>query len=214
MKNSTLTEILPITDGPSAAVLVQHPLRRRILAAAREPVSATELAGQFGLARQKVNYHVRQLAKAGFLRLAGRRVRRNLIERQYQATAQSYVLAPQLLGPVAASGSEASDPFSASYLLGLTSLAQRELTALTEAASQAGVRVLTLSVMSEIRFESAEQRAAFGRALTEAVTTVMAEHTTPFVTATGEPGKGRPFRLIIGCHPIPIERESTGRGRD
>jgi hypothetical protein len=200
--NSQL-EVQAIRSGSQAAVLVQHPLRRRILAAAREAVSATELAAQLGQARQKVNYHVRQLAKAGFLRPAGRRMRRNLIERKYQATAQSYVLSPEILGPVAASGSEASDVYSATYLLGLTSLAQGELSAVTEAASRAGVRVLTLSVMSEIRFESGEQRAAFGAALTEAITEVIGRHTTAHRTSTGEPGKGRPYRFILGCYPIP-----------
>lgn len=198
-----LLEIQPITSGSQAAVLVQHPLRRRILAAAREPVSATELAVQLGQARQKVNYHVRQLAKAGFLRPAGRRMRRNLIERKYQATARSYVLSPEILGPVAASGSEASDVYSATYLLGLTSLAQGELSAVSEAASKARVRVLTLSVMSEIRFAGAAQRASFGAALTDAVTEVIARYTTANRTSTGEPGRGRPYRLIVGCYPIP-----------
>lgn len=200
---SAVLDVQAITTGAQATVLVQHPLRRRILAAAREPVSATELAAQLGQARQKVNYHVKQLAKAGLLRPAGRRMRRNLVERKYQATAQTYVLSPEILGPVAASGREASDVYSASYLLGLSSLAQGELSAVTEAARRAGVRVLTLSVMSEIRFESAEQRGEFGAALTEAVTEVIARHTSANRGITGEPGKGRPYRFILGCYPIP-----------
>jgi biotin operon repressor len=198
-----LAEVEPISEGGRAAVLVQHPLRRRILAAAREPRSATELAAYLGQGRQKVNYHVRQLAKAGFLRPAGRNLRRNLVEQKYQATARSYVISPEILGPVAASGSEASDVYSASYLLGLTSLAQRELSTVTDAARAARVRVLTLSAMSEIRFESAEQRAAFGAAVTEAITNVIARHTSPNQTSTGEPGRGRPYRFILGCYPIP-----------
>ena len=199
----SIAELECVTDGARAAALLQHPLRRRLLANATEPVSATELARQLGLTRQAVNYHVRQLVKAGFLKPAGRRMRRNLVERQYVATARSYVLAPQLLGPVAA-GLQ-TDAFSSSYLLGLTSLAQQELTEVWEAASAAGVRVLTMSLMSEVRFASAAQRAEFAQALTSAVGDVVARHTNPYRTAAGEAGAGRPYRLVLGCYPIPRE---------
>jgi hypothetical protein len=145
--------------------------------------------------------------KAGFLKPAGRRMRRNLVERQYVATARSYVLAPQILGPVAA-GVQA-DAFSASYLLGLTSLAQQELTDVWEAASAAGVRVLTMSLMSEVRFASAAQRAEFAQALTDAVTEVVARHTNPFRTPSGEASEGRPYRLVLGCYPIPREETKS-----
>ena len=202
-----IAELECVTDGGRAAVLIQHPLRRRVLAEAADPVSATELARRLGLTRQAVNYHVRQLLKAGFLKPAGRRMRRNLVERQYVATARSYVLAPQILGPVAA-GVQA-DAFSASYLLGLTSLAQQELTDVWEAASAAGVRVLTMSLMSEVRFASAAQRAEFAQALTDAVTEVVARHTNPFRTPSGEAGEGRPYRLVLGCYPIPREETKS-----
>ena len=202
-----IAELECVTDGGRAAVLIQHPLRRRVLAEAAEPVSATELARRLGLTRQGVNYHVRQLAKAGFLKPAGRRMRRNLVERQYVATARSYVLAPQLLGPVAAGVQ--TDAFSATYLLGLTSLAQQELTEVWEAASAAGVRVLTMSLMSEVRFANATQRAEFAQALTEAVTEVVARHTNPYRTPSGEAGEGRPYRMVLGCYPIPREERKS-----
>ena len=202
-----IAELECVTDGGRAAVLIQHPLRRRVLAEAAEPVSATELARRLGLTRQGVNYHVRQLVKAGFLKPAGRRMRRNLVERQYVATARSYVLAPQLLGPVAAGVQ--SDAFSATYLLGLTSLAQQELTEVWEAASAAGVRVLTMSLMSEVRFANATQRAEFAQALTEAVTEVVARHTNPYRTPSGEAGEGRPYRMVLGCYPIPRDERKS-----
>src|SRR5688572_21365403 len=43
-----------VSDGPRVAALVQHPVRRRILALARTPMSATEMAGRLGLTRQRV----------------------------------------------------------------------------------------------------------------------------------------------------------------
>lgn len=74
-----------IRDGRRAALLVQHPLRSRILNVARAPMSPSAIAAQLGESRQKVNYHVRQLRRAGFLRSAGRRRKRGLVEQRVVA---------------------------------------------------------------------------------------------------------------------------------
>ncbi|HUF51649.1 MAG TPA: helix-turn-helix domain-containing protein [Longimicrobiales bacterium] len=195
--------MIAIRDADTAAVLIGHPIRQRILAEAREPVSAAELAGRLGAPRQRLNYHVRLLAKSGLLRPAGRRRRRNMEEHRYTATARAYVLSPELLESLEARPEAIADGFSAAYLQALTSRAQRELAAVTAAASDAGVRLLTLSLDSALRFESAAQRAAFGRALTDAVALVVAEHTSPSTTEAGAPGTDRAYRLIVGCYPIP-----------
>lgn len=200
-----LRDIETVRDHRRAAVLVQHPLRRQILAGAREPVSASELARALDQPRQRLNYHVRQLARAGFLRPAGRRMRRNLEERKYVATARAYVLAPDLLGDVMPSAESAADTLSASYLLALATQAQRELGEVTDAAAEAGVRVLTLAVHAEVRFTSGAERAAFGKALTEAVAGVVAAHGGPARRADGGEARGRPYRLLVGCYPIPQE---------
>jgi hypothetical protein len=57
-------------------------------------------------------------------------------------------------------------------------------------------------VMSEIRFESSEQRSSFGAALTEAVREVIGRYTSPNQTS---PGKSPPYRFILGCYPIPFD---------
>ncbi|MGH7606410.1 MAG: helix-turn-helix domain-containing protein, partial [Gemmatimonadales bacterium] len=190
------------------ATLVRHPVRRRILAEARKPVSAAELAVRLDQPRQRLNYHVRELARTGFQKPAGRRMKRNLEERRYLATARAYVLSPELLGPLAAHPGTAPDRFSATYLQGLTSLAQEELGRVQAAAEAARVRVRTLSLHAAVRFESAAQRAAFAAALTDAVSDIVAAHTSRARTPGGEPGPGQPFRLVVGCYPIPTtERE-------
>ena len=192
-----------ITDGHRAAVLVQHPLRPRILSLAREPVSATQMAAALGETRQKVNYHVRQLHSVGLLKPAGRRKRRNMVEQRFVATARAYVLAPQLVGPLAAEAAQVADVLSASYLVALASQAQAELATVMEAAGAQGKRVSTLSVSAEMRFESAEQREGFARALQSALTRVVAEHSAPTTKRDGSAGIGRTYRLVVGCYPIP-----------
>src|SRR5215207_2831476 len=101
MTAPALPDIETVADGRRAAALVQHPVRRRILVLARTPMSASEMAGRLGLTRQGVNYHVRQLERAHFLARAERRLRRNMVEQRYVATARFYVIAPELLGQLA-----------------------------------------------------------------------------------------------------------------
>ena len=163
---------------------------------------------RLGEPRQRLNYHVRQLARYGFLRLDSRRRKRNMEERRYVATARAYVLGPQLLGPLAATPETATDIFSANYLLALAVQAQRELSQVSEAAAAAGVRVRTLSLNTALRFETAEQRASFAQAVTAAVAHAIAQHSSPFADAAGNPGAGQPFRLVLGCYPIPPAEES------
>ncbi|MEX2283028.1 MAG: helix-turn-helix domain-containing protein [Gemmatimonadota bacterium] len=202
MTTTAPLELECVTDPTRAAVLLQHPLRKEILARAGEPVSATELAAAVGVPRQRLNYHVQQLVKAGFLRPAGRRMRRNLVERHYMATAKSYVLSPQMLGPLAAAPTEPVGSSSA-HLLQLSSVMQRELTTVLQASTDAGVRVRLLSTMSALHFRDAGERAEFGRRLSAAIAELTAGH------EGGEGGspdrKGRPYRLVLGFYPVPDE---------
>jgi DNA-binding transcriptional ArsR family regulator len=197
---------------PRAAALL-HPLRLRILDALREPDSAAGLARRLRLPRQKVNYHVRELARVHFLERAGQRRRRNMIERRYRATAQGYILSPDLLGRLGLPREQADDAFSAAYLLGLMSLGQSELGRVTREAGEQGKRLSTLSLNSELRFESPKQRARFAEELRSAVVDVIARHYSPHTLADGAAGPGRPYRLILGCYPIPPKpQERTAPG--
>ena len=67
------TLVLQLLGEKSAAINPAE--RQRIVALARTPMSATEMASRLGLPRQRVNYHVRQLERARFLERADQRVR-------------------------------------------------------------------------------------------------------------------------------------------
>jgi hypothetical protein len=200
-----LAEIESIIDGRRAALLVQHPLRPRILNLAREPVSATALAGVLGESRQKINYHMRQLRRAGFLRPAGRLRRRGLTEQRYLATARAYVLAPEVAGVASPDLAEHADATSAARLVALAMRMQTEVTAVVQAAAARQRRVAALSISADVRFESAEQRAAFAVALQSALQRVVAEHTAPMNVGDDVAQRGRPYRVLVACHPIPRE---------
>ena len=196
-----------VREPARAAVLLHHPLRLKILAALAEPDSATGVARRMNLPRQTVNYHVRELARARFLARAGRRRRRHLFEQCYVATARGYVLSPELLGKLAADPAQVADTFSAKYLLGLASKIQAELAHSAELAAAAGKRLATLSINTEVRFTSPEQRAAFSEELQRAIVEVTGRHSSPFAKPDGSAAEGRPYRLIVGCYPIPPAKD-------
>ncbi len=187
--------------GRASALL--HPLRLRILDALREPDSASGLARRFRMPRQKMNYHVRELARAHFLERAGQRRRRNMIERRYRTTAQGYVLSPELLGTMGLPREHTEDVLSAGYLLGMMAVAQAELARASREAATQRKRLTTLSVSAELRFESAEQRAKFAAELRRSIIDVIGRFASPQTMADGSAGAGRPYRLILGCYPIP-----------
>ncbi len=194
------TELLSVSSARRAGALL-HPLRQRLLALARQPASAAELARHLNLPRQRVNYHVRALERAGFLRPAGRRRRRNMIEQRYVASARAFVLSPTILGPVGPDWRDISDTGSPEYLLALSEQVRADVE--RAAAEAGGDRVATLAVKSQFRFESAAQRAEFAQAIREAVVGVIARHSSPNRTNDGRPGRGRAHRLVLACYPVP-----------
>ncbi|MHB8503162.1 MAG: winged helix-turn-helix domain-containing protein [Candidatus Acidiferrales bacterium] len=196
-----------LREPAQAAALLHHPLRLKILAALIEPDSATGVARRMKLPRQTVNYHVRELARAHLLARAGRRRCRNLFEQCYVATARGYVLSPELLGTLAADPTQVADTLSAKYLLGLASKLQSELARSAELAAATGKRLATLSINTELRFTSPEKRAAFTEELQRAIVEVAARHSSPFANPDASPADGRPFRLVVGCYPIPPAKD-------
>ena len=189
--------------SPEELAALLHPLRGPVLREAQEPSSATEIASRLGLTRQRVNHHVRALHDAGLLRRAGRRQRRGMIEQRYQATARAWVLSPELLGPNAPEASEFEDQASSATLLALASRLVGELSQARSEADAAQQHLATLSLDAAFRFETPERRAAFTTDLEQALLGVITKHTSPL-----EEEKGRPFRLLLGCWPIPNPPEA------
>src|SRR5262245_46454963 len=103
-----------VIDDPAAATVALEPVRSRLLSELSEPASAATLADRVGLARQKVNYHLRALESHGLVKVAEKRKWGGLTERLLVATAGSYVVSPAAMGPVAADPGREKDRLSAS----------------------------------------------------------------------------------------------------
>jgi DNA-binding transcriptional ArsR family regulator len=186
-----------VIDDPAAAVVALDPVRARLLAELAEPASAATLAARVGLARQKVNYHLRTLEAHGLVREVGQRRWGGLTERMLVATAASYVVSPAALGQAASDPGRASDRLSARYLIALAARVVREVGDLARRADQAGRRLPTLALDTEIRFRSAAERAAFTSDLAAAVTAIVSRY-----HAADAPG-GRLHRVVVVAHPLP-----------
>ena len=191
-----------VIDDPAVAIVALEPIRSRLLADLAEPASAATLATRLGIARQKVNYHVRALEAHQLVRQAGERHWGGLTERLLVASASSYVISPRALGPVAVGPERGADRLSASYLIALAARIVSEVSDLLHRSRAADKRLATLSLDTEIRFRSAADRAAFSNELIDAITNLVARYHDQ-----SAPG-GRAHRLVLVAHPLPYESKS------
>ncbi|MGH2368218.1 MAG: ArsR family transcriptional regulator, partial [Chloroflexota bacterium] len=162
---------------------------------------AATLATRLGLARQKVNYHLRALESHQLVRVAGTRQWGGLTERLLVATAASYIVSPKALGPAATDPGRAANQLSASYLIALAARIVREVGDLLHRATRSDKRLPTLSLDAEVRFRSPADRAAFSNELAEAVMTLVSRYHD-----AAAPG-GRAHRLVVVAHPLPLESQ-------
>lgn len=188
-----------VLENPAAACVALDPVRARLLAELAEPGSAAALAERTGLARQKINYHLRALEAHGLVRVVEERRWGGLTERVLRATAASYVISPAALGEAATDPGRTRDRLSARYLIALAARIVREVGALTRRAERANKRVATLALDTEIRFRSADERAAFSSDLTAAVTGLASRYHDESAP------RGRRYRLVVVAHPLPKE---------
>jgi DNA-binding transcriptional ArsR family regulator len=190
-----------VIDDPATAIVALEPIRSRLLAELAEPASAATLATRVGMARQKVNYHVRALEAHQLVREAGKRQWGGLTERLLVASASSYIVSPKALGPVSVDPDRDADRLSASYLIALAARIVDEVGNLLRRSQAVDKRLATLSLDTEIRFRSAADRAAFSNELIQAVTTLVSRYHDEFA-----PG-GRAHRLVVMAHPLPHESQ-------
>ena len=189
-----------VIESPAAAAVALDPLRARLLGELVEPASAAALAERMGIPRQRLNYHLKALESQGLLQLAEERRHGGITERVLRATAASYVVSPAALGEDAVSPEDAADRFSARYLIALAGRMVREVGDIARKAGAAGKRLPTMTIDTEIRFRSAEERAAFADDMTVAVLDLAARY---------HHDDGRAYRLVVAAHPKPSTPEES-----
>jgi DNA-binding transcriptional ArsR family regulator len=169
------------------------PLRRRLLARLRTPASASELAREFEVSRQKLNYHLHKLEEAGLVELVGQRRRRGFVERVLKSRADAYVIDPALMSTEAKTA-RAGDRHAADHLVDVSATTVREVARMQSAADRSGKRLLTFTLESEVRLAEPGDLHRFTDALAGALADVIAAFDTP---------GGRRYRVVAAGHPTP-----------
>jgi len=184
-----------VIEDPAAAGVSLDPIRARLLAALAQPGSATTLAAQVGLTRQKVNYHLRALERHGLVELVEERRKGNMTERVLRATAASYLISPTALAAVAPDPDRSPDQLSARWLLALAGRLVQEVGELITRARAARQQLPTFAIDTEVTFASAADRAAFVAELSDSVEGLVGK----YHDETAE--RGRDHRVIVAVHP-------------
>jgi DNA-binding transcriptional ArsR family regulator len=154
------------------------------------------------MTRQRANYHLRELERAGLVELVEERRKGNCTERVLRASARSYLISPEVLGAVgrAPAAEAVQDRFSAAYLITAVARALRDVALLRHRADRAGKPLATLALETDITFASAADRAAFAEELSGTLAALAAKY------HRDQPG-GRSFRFVIGGYPAITKRE-------
>ena len=185
-----------VLDDAGRIARLLPPLRRQILRRLQDEAdSAAGLARKLGLPRQKVNYHLRELERGGFVELAEEKQRRGCVERTLKPTARVYLLDPAVRGELAARPDEVQDRFSSGYLMAVAAQTVRDVSHLRRGADRAKKKLPTLTLQADVRFRTTEDRAAFAEALAQALSRLVAEY--------DDAGAGsRAFRFVVGGYPV------------
>ncbi len=203
--------IAVIADA-QAAVACLDPVRAQLLAALCEPASATALAAELGLARQKVNYHLRILERHELLELVEERRKGNVTERIMRASAASFVISPAALPAVQPDTELSPDRFSARWMLALAARLVRDLGTLMTGAAAAKKPLATFAMDGELRFATAADRAAFVEEFAAAVTVLAGKY------HSSNGAGGRKHRLVVALHPsvtaagMPVQPSTSPAG--
>jgi DNA-binding transcriptional ArsR family regulator len=203
----TPTLPLEVIRHPAAAAALLDPVRQRLVAELAEPDSASGLARRLRLPRQRLNYHLRALERAGLVELVEERRKGNCVERVVRATARAFVISPEALGLLGGSAELVRDRFSSAYLLAAAGQAIRDVGTLEARARKEKKRLATLTLEADVRFADADARAAFAEELADAVARLAAKYHDEHAP------DGRRFRLLAAVHPAAVDSTPNSRGR-
>ena len=186
---------LAVLDDDRRVSALLSPLRRRLLGGLDgQPDSAAGLARRFGIARQKLNYHLRELEREGLVELAGERRRRGCTERLLRPAARAYLVSPALLGQLGPDPAAFADRFSSNYLIAAAGRNNRDDAGLANRAERAAKRLPTLTIEAEVKFASGAARAGFADELADALARLAAKYHS-------DAPKARVHRFVIGGYP-------------
>jgi DNA-binding transcriptional ArsR family regulator len=175
-----------------------HPLRIEILESLRTPASAAAVARRLDLPRQKVNYHLKELERAGLVREVEARRTGNFIETVYESVARTFVVSPEAAWSDPQRVQALRQQQSLERLVATGEQLQHDAIALLDRAAFDGEEIPSATVEADVRFASEDERAAF-----------VDEYLTMLKALCDKYGarRGDPYRVIVAVHPSANERK-------
>ncbi len=193
---TTQARHIDVISAPERVAAVLSPIRRRLLTNLAAPDSASGLARKLGLPRQKINYHLRELERAGFVELHQEIQRRGCIERMVRVTARTYTISHDFLEGLAVNPDSIRDRFSSAYLIAAAGRMVRDVAVLRERAASVEQHLATLAIETEVSFAAPAAFNAFAEELAGEIARLAVKYNQEHSRAS------RKFRVVIGAHPV------------
>ncbi|MCZ6888479.1 MAG: helix-turn-helix domain-containing protein [Gammaproteobacteria bacterium] len=170
-----------------------HPIRVRVLDALRSPNSAAGVARAIGGSRQNVNYHLKELERAGLVRHAGERRKGNFVEQLFQSIAKRFVVSSRFAWDQERLGTALADQASLARLQDLGETLQRDAAGLIDRAAFDGEEIPSATVDAEVRFADSEARANFLEEYIELLKPLLAKYKS---------SSGLLYRVAMAAYPF------------
>jgi len=171
-----MAQQVAVIEDPRQLQVMAQPWRVQVLEALRTPDCAAGVARALGTTRQKVNYHLKELARVGLVHHAGERRKGNFVEQLYEAAAKRFIVSPQITCDRERLAVTLQDQVALSHLAAMGEQLQRDACALIDRAAYDGEQIPNASVVAEIRFADMEARSAFMREYVAALQALLDKH--------------------------------------
>jgi DNA-binding transcriptional ArsR family regulator len=185
------TSIHSLSD-PEQLQALSHSTRVAILEVLREPMAAASVARELGQPRQRINYHLKELARVGLVEPVEERRKGNFIETLYRAVARSFIVSPQIAWSNPRRLEAMQRQHSLGTLVEMGERLQADAAVLLDRAAYDGEEIASAGVTAEARFATEGDRAAFMDAFLRSTRELLEEHGAK---------EGEPFRAVFAVYP-------------
>jgi DNA-binding transcriptional ArsR family regulator len=182
-----------LIDLPAIQALT-HPIRVRMLDALREPATAAAVARVIGETRQKTNYHLKELERAGLVRAVTERRNGHVMEQLYQATAGTFLVSPRVAWSDERRPQALRDQAALAALVDLGERVNRDAVALLDRAAFDGDEISSAVVDADVAFADASARSAFMREYLELLGPLLKKH-------GAQHSAGERYRVALAVYP-------------
>ena len=187
-----MTRAVHVVEDVEALSVLGHPLRVRILELLREPASAATVARRVDQSRQKVNYHLKELERAGLVVPVEERRTGNFIETLYRSVARSIVVSPQVAWSDPRRLEALRQQHSLERLVLVGEQVQRDAVALLDRAAFDGELIASAAVEADVHFADEQDRAAFLEEYLTAIQELCARYGAR---------DGLPYKVVVIAYP-------------